>query len=89
MNTVFKATGLILSSMLLVACSSSDDDDDSNGTDPGSTPSTRSYEVSVVNLTNNQPFSPIAVISHTADYSPWSIGSAASAGLEKNGRRWR
>ena len=41
-----------------------------------------SYDVRVVNATNNQPLSPVAVVAHTASYSVWTIGSAASTELE-------
>lgn len=44
---------------------------------------TRSFEVRVVNLTENQPFSPLAVILHDANYAPWVVGSSASEGLER------
>ncbi|PCI45318.1 MAG: hypothetical protein COB51_08990 [Moraxellaceae bacterium] len=43
---------------------------------------TRNYEVEVVNLTQNQPFSPLAVVLHDSGYAPWTIGSTASQGLE-------
>lgn len=42
----------------------------------------RSYEVTVVNQTHNQPFSPLAALLHTASYSSLSLGTSASAGLE-------
>jgi hypothetical protein len=42
-----------------------------------------SFEVSVSNLTNAQPLSPVAVVAHQAAYSIFSVGSAASAGLEE------
>lgn len=43
---------------------------------------TRNYEVGVVNLTQNQPFSPLAVVLHDSSYAPWTVGSSASQGLE-------
>lgn len=45
-------------------------------------PSKRSYEVTVVNLSANQPLSPVAVVYHPEGYQAWSIGSEASLGLE-------
>jgi len=88
---------LTLSSVLLIGCSDDDDDGPSasnggdngsqngsgNGTDPGNGAAQSSYEITVINLTNNQPLSPVAVISHSAAYSAWAVGSAASVGLEK------
>lgn len=44
---------------------------------------TATYEVSVINTTNNQPLSPVGVVLHTDTYSAWSIGEAASNGLER------
>lgn len=41
------------------------------------------FDVTVLNLTNAQPLSPIAVISHGDDYSFFSVGAPASAGLEE------
>ncbi|MGD8566794.1 MAG: spondin domain-containing protein [Gammaproteobacteria bacterium] len=40
------------------------------------------YEVTVTNITNNQPLAPVAVIAHNSGYQPWHSGSAASDGLE-------
>jgi hypothetical protein len=41
------------------------------------------YEVTVTNLTAGQPFSPLAITLHTPEFAPFSIGMAASLGLEK------
>jgi len=41
-----------------------------------------SFEVTVTNLTSNQPLSPIATVIHEDSYNPWAIGSSASEGLE-------
>lgn len=40
------------------------------------------YEIEVTNTTNGQPLTPVAAIVHNAGYQPWTLGSAASAGLE-------
>jgi hypothetical protein len=40
------------------------------------------YEVTVTNITNNQPLAPVAVIAHDSGYQPWQSGSAATNGLE-------
>lgn len=52
------------------------------GFDPVPAPSPVIYEVSVVNLTNNQPLSPVALVAHGGDFRVFAIGSPASAGLE-------
>lgn len=43
----------------------------------------RSYEVTVSNLTEAQPFSPPALILHREGYHIWQIGDAATPGLEQ------
>jgi len=40
------------------------------------------FEVSVVNLTNNQPLSPVALVVHSGEFRVFAVGSPASAGLE-------
>ncbi len=57
---------------VLSACSGDKD----GSTTPGD------YRITVINVSNNQPLSPVAVILHEDDYSAWSIGSPASDGLE-------
>lgn len=49
---------------------------------PPPPPAMASFEVTVTNLTNAQPLSPVAVIAHQAGYAVFSIGTAATAGLE-------
>lgn len=46
-------------------------------------PSMASYEVTVTNLTEAQPLSPVAVILHREGYLPWKIGDSAGSGLEQ------
>lgn len=45
-------------------------------------PSMSEYQVSVLNLTHSQPFSPLAVLVHDSSVKGWNIGEAASASLE-------
>ncbi|OUR88865.1 hypothetical protein A9Q81_22820 [Gammaproteobacteria bacterium 42_54_T18] len=67
-------TGAIGTSMLLTGCGSSSSHDN--------TVDMRTYEISVSNVTPNQPFSPVAVILHTPGYQAWVDGEAASSALE-------
>ena len=46
-------------------------------------PPTSTFEVTVTNLTNGQPLSPVGVIAHADGYSVFSIGAAATTGLEE------
>ena len=41
------------------------------------------FDVTVTNLTNAQPLSPVAVIAHQDGYAVFSIGAAATVGLEE------
>ncbi|MBE9568018.1 MAG: spondin domain-containing protein [Proteobacteria bacterium] len=77
-KTAFSATAVLLLGSHISGCSNSSSSPPApdTGDDP------ISYEVSVINATNNQPISPVAVITHNAGYSLWSIGSAASTELE-------
>ncbi|MGI9271596.1 MAG: spondin domain-containing protein [Woeseiaceae bacterium] len=68
--------------LIAAAC---DSDNNGNGggnviTPPAVVMST--FEVTVTNLTNAQPLSPIAVIAHQNTFPVFTIGSPASAGLE-------
>ena len=40
------------------------------------------YKVTITNLTNNQPLSPVAGMAHGHGYHPYRIGEAATKGLE-------
>jgi hypothetical protein len=64
----------------LSACS--DDDSVSPLAPPPPPPPTTTFEVTVTNLTNAQPLSPVGVVVHMDGYAPFAIGNAASAGLE-------
>jgi len=52
------------------------------GNSDGKTPMA-TYAVTVTNLTNNQPLSPLAVVLHGTGYTGWALGTPASDGLEK------
>lgn len=61
------------------ACSSDNDD---VVMEPPPPPAMASFEVTVTNLTNGQPLSPVAVIAHQSGYSVFTVGTAATTGLE-------
>ncbi len=50
----------------------------------GSAPpvATSTFEITVTNLTNAQPLSPLGVVAHDGTFSVFGLGAAASAGLE-------
>jgi len=68
----------------LVTLSACSDNDSSNVVDDDLAPEiiTQSYELTLSNLSSNQPLSPLAVAIHGSSYSAWSIGEASSLGLE-------
>jgi len=49
---------------------------------PPPPPPTTTFDVTVTNLTNAQPLSPVGVVVHVDGYTPFSIGVSATAGLE-------
>ncbi len=77
-NKGYTAALALSASLLLSGCGGGS----SSTTPVTNTPAAISYSVSIVNATNNQPLSPVAVISHAADYSAWSLGSPASTEIE-------
>lgn len=79
MNTQLSKSLTVLTlagSLLLSGCFHNDDDDDMM------MDSSARYQITVTNLTNNQPLSPPLLVLHGASYMPWDIGTAASDGLE-------
>ncbi len=68
------ALGVIAIPLMLSAC---------GGDNSETTIETAEYRITVLNISHNQPLSPPAIIMHDSDYSAWSIGDAASAGLER------
>ena len=71
MNTLIKYSAVVLAGSVLAACGSS------------SNKSSRDYEVTVTNFSHNQPMSPVAIVAHDEKFSAWSLGQAATAGLEQ------
>ena len=70
--------------ILATACGSSSNNNGGAVTPPPppSRPAMASFEVTVTNLTNSQPLSPVAVIAHQSGYAVFNVGTAATAGLE-------
>jgi len=75
MKQLILHSALALSAFGLVACS--DDDDDNQE------PMRYEYQVTVVNATAAQPFSPVALVLHNSDASLWQLGDPASVALEQ------
>jgi len=71
-----------VSAFALAACSSSNNNSQTPPPPPPPPPAMASFDVTVTNLTNGQPVSPVAVIAHQAGYSVFTIGSPATVGLE-------
>jgi hypothetical protein len=68
----FPILTVLVLALRLVGCGSDDDDP----------PQPASYRVRLINLSANQPLSPMAVVLHGSGYSAWAVGDAASNSLE-------
>ena len=79
-----RLVGAALVALLAAACDSSDGNNGLGTAGQGTTPpaATATFDVTVTNLTNGQPLSPIAVIAHQNTFPVFEIGQPASAGLE-------
>jgi len=62
----------VISAGLLTLSACSDNDNMSQAT----------YDITVYNLTNGQPFTPLGIVVHESAYMPWQLGEAVSTGLE-------
>jgi len=74
---------LIAGSIGLYACDNSDDTAAVQPPPPPPPPAMADFAVTVTNLTNAQPLSPVAVIGHSEGFSVFAVGSPASEGLEE------
>ncbi len=84
-NATARTFALGVAALLVSACGSDNSDRQipSTPTAAPPPPPMAMFEVTVTNLTNAQPLSPIAVIAHQDGYSVFNIGTAATAGLEE------
>jgi len=80
---------LVIAIVAIVTGCSSSDDGSSQGSAPlmgsehGSSSATRTYDVTIENLTSGQPLSPGVVVTHTRAGSLFSVGTMASLGIRK------
>ena len=80
-NKTWMYVAAVTSVLALQACSSSNN----NAAPPVPAPApqpTASFAVTISNLTNAQPLSPVAIIAHGSAYSLFSVGTTATVGLE-------
>jgi len=68
----------ILTAGILLAGCGNDSNNNNDNQD-----SVKKFRVTIDNLTANQPFSPVAVVLHGKDYTPWVLGQASSVALEQ------
>lgn len=72
-----------LSLMGLTACSDSDDIQSIMPPEPEPAPIVmQDFDISITNLTANQPLSPVVLLSHASNLSIWQVGEPASVALE-------
>jgi len=69
-----------LSLIALASCGGSDDPASPGDADA---PAAQEYEITMTNLTAGQPLSPAVAIMHDSGYSLFTIGTAATTGLER------
>ena len=82
-TTTYKLIGFGLLASMLSACGSNSDSNPEIVPAPEPpAPVMMSFDVSVSNITNAQPLSPVALIAHDGSFQAWAIGEAAGAGLE-------
>ncbi|MCF6255551.1 MAG: spondin domain-containing protein [Gammaproteobacteria bacterium] len=67
----------VISAILLTlsACGDSDNNDNTSNNDA-------TYDITVYNLTNGQPFTPLGIVVHDSAYMPWQLGETVTMGLE-------
>lgn len=78
----FRLLGVGLVAIVAAGCDSNSGNNGNAGGQMAPPPTMATFEVTVSNLTNAQPLSPIAVIAHQNTFPVFTIGSPASAGLE-------
>lgn len=83
MTIVSKLSICFAVSAVLLGCNHSDDENSAEMQNDSDTAQPYRYEITVKNLTANQPFSPVVVINHAAEYTVWQAGEPASISLEK------
>ena len=82
MTTLVRNSMLLIGASLLAACESASDG--LNDVPPPPTPpAMATFDVTITNLTNAQPLSPVGVIAHTDGYAVFSVGASATVGLEE------
>jgi hypothetical protein len=74
---------ILLSAVVSLFACSDNDNVATTTAPPPPPPAMASFNVTVENLTNAQPLSPIAVIAHQSGYEVFTVGSAASVSLEE------
>ncbi|MCM2679886.1 spondin domain-containing protein [Echinimonas agarilytica] len=73
----FKVLSSLTLATLLTACGSDNDNDNNDE------PETADFEVTIVNATAAQPFSPLTIGLHDAETSLWTFGEESSEALEQ------
>ncbi len=85
MNSTYlraRVCGIAAATMLGIAACSGSSTPPVTPPAPIPPPPMATIEVTISNLTNAQPLSPVAVVAHTDGYNPFSVGQAATPGLE-------
>jgi len=78
MRIFSKSIALLFAGLAIVSCSS----DNKVKMDNDPMVEDYTFEITLQNVTHNQPLSPFTGLSHSADVSLWTLGERASIGLE-------
>ncbi len=78
---MYRYSMLLLLCSTLVACGGNDSGTPPATANPPPTPVAQ-FELTITNLTNNQPLSPAAVVVHRGGFQVFTVGTAASLPLE-------
>ena len=73
----------LVGGLFLAACDSDNNRNNQAPPPPPPPPAMATFDVTVTNLTNAQPLSPVGVIAHVDGYAVFSIGTPATVGLEE------
>ena len=82
LRTYVRALLVGLGGIIFVDCDSGSNAGGMNPPMPPPPPAMASFDVTVTNLSNAQPLSPVAIVAHQGGYSVFAVGMAATAGLE-------
>ncbi len=83
MTNKIRLVALLAATALIAACDDADHPEGSAPSEAGTPQPLQIFDITVQNLTYGQPFSPVGAVLHDGQFTPWTLGMPASAGLEQ------